>query len=265
MKFHFSSKNLTKKRGKDICKITPNETPSRWEVIEDQPKSSFNCELESRQCEYVIGSGQSRHRCKLRTRRALPYCWQHAQIVNHVMIRESVVAGAGMGLFACHRDRRAGEVVFRAGDKIALYARKASSGKRAIGEFMSNDELTDRYGECITAPYGVDTMNRNVAVDTACERSIASYANSSRSATTANAAIKWINRNTELWLFAKKPIVNGEEILWYYGDAYEFDYPAFFEHKVRHTRRKKTSAKCRTRKKSKRSRRKSRSHRRRSR
>ena len=72
-----------------------------WEEIEEQPVSRFSCELQSRQCEYIIRTdGRRRRRCKLRTRRALPYCWQHAQIVDHVILRKSRVARGGMGLFA---------------------------------------------------------------------------------------------------------------------------------------------------------------------
>lgn len=239
--FHFQSRNLTRKDGKDICRIARDERERDWEEIEEQPHTKFSCALESRQCEYV----KNGHRCRLRTKRALPYCWQHAQIVDHVIIKQSTIKAAGMGLFACDRNKDKGEVVFRKGDRITMYARKAHGNQPAVGEFMKDKDMADRYGECVTAPYGVDAPRKGIAVDTACQRSIGSYANTSKTAASANAEMQWTKRDTELALIAKKPIRNGEEIFWYYGKTYQFDYPEFFDYRVRHTGRKNTNAKCR--------------------
>lgn len=246
--FHFQSRNLTRKRGRDICEVRENERSEDWEEIKEQPRSHFKCKMQSRQCEYMIPS--ARRRCKLRTRRAWPYCWQHAQLVDHVIIRKSRIPGAGMGLFACDRSRLKDDIVFKKGDRITIYARKGRAGVTALGEFMTDDALSDRYGECVTSPYGVDTARKNLSVDTACQRTIASYANNANSHVQANAKMVWAKRNTELWLEAKKIIRNGDEIMWYYGDTYRYDYPEFFEHRVWHTGRKNTNAKCRHRKRS---------------
>ena len=245
--FHFQSRNLTRKTGKDICHVTNNEKQNDWEEIEEQPVTKFKCEMQSRRCEYVAAS--TGKRCRLQTRRALPYCWQHAQIADHVIIRKSEIAGTNMlGLFACDRNKGPNEVVFRKGDRISIYARKASGNKQAIGEFMSDQEMADRYGECVTSPYGVDVPREKVAVDTACQRSIASYSNSSTSEAKSNAEMVWNKNATELLLIAKKAIYNGDEILWYYGSTYRFEYPGFFDYSVSHTRRKSTNAKCRRKK-----------------
>ncbi len=245
MEFHYSAKNLTRKKGKDICYIGPNEKRRDWEPLKDQPVSRFNCKLQSRQCEYIIP--QSRRRCKLNTRRALPYCWLHAQIVDHVIISKSLIRNAGMGLFACDRNKSKHDVVFHKGDTITMYARKGNKHARKIGEFMTDDQINDRYGECTTAPYGIDSYKARHAVDTACERSIGSYANGSKTAKDANAEIVWFN-NRELILVATKKIYNGDEITWYYGKEYLYEYPEFFEYKVSHTGRRTSSAKCRYRK-----------------
>lgn len=39
-------------------------------------------------------------RCRRRTRRQLPFCYEHARSILHVDIRPSTIPGAGLGLFA---------------------------------------------------------------------------------------------------------------------------------------------------------------------
>ena len=244
--FHFSSRNLTRKPPAKTCDFR-SKKESQWEEIEDQPVSNFKCQLKTRQCEYILSSGRERRRCKNRTRKTLPYCWHHTQIVYNVNVEKSTIKGAGNGLFACDRGKSRGEIVFEKGDPVALYARQATRGKPAVGEYMTNDKLSDRYGECMTGPYSVDTPKRNIGVDTACQRSIGSYANTTRNGRLINTKPMWRKRNTELWLVATKPIRNGEEIMWDYGQSYRLDYPEFFEHNVYHTNTRDSNAKCRKR------------------
>ena len=244
MSFHFSARNLTRVGAKNVCDFS-NRKRKAWETIEEQPRSNFSCELDSRQCEYRLSSGR---RCRNRTKKTLPYCWQHNQLVLHVNVQKSRIKGAGAGLFACDRDKAKGQIVFKRGDKIAIYARKATKGKPAIGEFMPNEKLADRYGECITGPYAIDTPEEKCGVDTACERSIGSYANTTGNKRKINALVKWMKNNTELWLIATRGIANGSEIYLSYGENYRYGYPEFFEYKSGTKRRRNSHAKCRKRK-----------------
>lgn len=231
--FHFKARNLTREGTKDVCNMSKKDE-RKWEEIKSDPIRNFSCKLDSRKCE-VPG-------CTRRTRKALPYCFWHQRSLLHVIIKKSKIPGAGLGLFACDPKR---DVVFKKDDPIAIYARR-EQGSATIGEFMSEKELLDRYGECLTAPYGVDTMKKKQVVDTACQRSIASYANGAESQAKANAEVRWVKnkRGNELMLYAKKNIHDGDEITWYYGNSYEFDYPPIFEQRIWHTGRPNTNPKC---------------------
>lgn len=223
-----------------VCNFEPSDKRP-WEEIASSPTLDFSCKLQSRQCEAP--------ECKRRTRKALPYCFWHQRSLLHVIIKKSKIPHAGLGLFACDPHKDDDEVIFTKGDAIALYARRNIPNKETLGEFMSESALLDRYGECLTAPYGVDTTRKKTVVDTACQRSIASYANNAPSYAQANAELLWVKnqRGNELMLFAKKTIHNGEEITWHYGKDYRYDYPPIFQHRVWHTARAKTNPKCKTR------------------
>lgn len=240
--FHYSAKNLTRQGEKDVCSFSARDKRP-WEEIENDPLRTFSCAMESRKCEF--------EGCNRRTRKALPYCFWHQRSVLHLIIKKSKIPGAGLGLFACGNTEHKGGVVFKKGDVVALYARKGSATRPTIGEWMDNETGSDRYGECLTAPYGVDSPGKLKFVDTACQRSIASYANGALSADKANTTPEWQQRGRNLVLVAKRNIHDGEELLWWYGNDYRHDYPMEFEHRVWHTRRPETSPKCHRRRRRK--------------
>ena len=59
--------------------------------------TDFVCKLECCRCE---GETKTGGRCRRRTKKQLPYCYEHARTMLHVDIRPSTIPGAGKGLFA---------------------------------------------------------------------------------------------------------------------------------------------------------------------
>ena len=239
--FHFESQNLVRRSGK-LCASSARKQD--WKS--SSPKAvSHSCDLEIRRCEYKTESG----RCRRMTRKQIPYCWQHTRIAGRVVIRQT--RGKGLGLFACDGNVSRDSTVFKKGDEIAIYARKKKGTVKAIGEFMTERQSRERYGRCNTEPYAINIKSgKNIhpntlsVVDTACQRSIGSYANSSSSQRTANAILTEFYEDGEYWLVATKKICNGEEVVWYYGDDYRMSYPAFFKRKVTHRNRPNRSQQC---------------------
>lgn len=252
--FHFKANNLTRKSfdGKvqyeKDCKFTKNDLHKKtdWVPVNNHPKIDFECELESRRCEHL--DEKTGQRCKRNTRKILPFCFSHQLSEYHVIVKKSNIKNAGLGLFVCDTKKGKDDIVFRKGDQIAIYARKGVKGKPNIGERLTNMEFTERYGECLTAPYGMDE-NTKRGMDTACQRSTGSYANGTHRSY-ANCDLYWNRSKTECWLYAEKVIRNGEEILWDYGRQYKHEYPDQFELKVWHTKRRESDVACRRRSKS---------------
>lgn len=209
--FKFKAANYLPGRGR---RVPQGEPP----VIE------FSCKLIGMQCEGLKKNGS---RCTRRTVRALPYCWQHFQKINRVVIKKSKVPGdSGFGLFVCDPSKGRDEVVFRRNDLIAQYN----------GEVLSSVQLNARYGSGgQTAPYAWENNVTGDILDAACKRFLGAFANDPRGTRKrANAKIshKHVNqrdrdhindkRYTDLperlpGLVATRDIRNGEEIYVHYG------------------------------------------------
>lgn len=159
----------------------------------------FSCKLEARQCAAETKKGEQ---CKRRTRKQLPYCYEHTRLILHVEIRPSSIEGAGLGLFAVED--------FQKGDFIVPYE----------GEFINEAELNRRYGDD-TAKYALK-VSKNVYIDSACSRGTGAFINQATKKTNNNAALfrGTSRRPQDSSVRALKAIKAGEEIFVSYGSKY---------------------------------------------
>lgn len=236
--FHYKAKRLAKKGDKSSCPELDLNKKSSWEQAGKDIDERI--ELESRRCEYI--NPHNKHRCQRITKKQLPLCWQHTMLQLNLVIKPSKIGG--LGLFACSPGSGK-KAVFKRNEPIALYARqsgKSSIGLKPNGRFYTHKDLDERYG-CATAPYAitVDEIN-NKNVDTVSQRSIASYANGTLTAEEANADVDW--DESTVYLFATKPIYDGDEIRWYYGPDYQFESPKPLQVMAYHTGRSEKNIKC---------------------
>lgn len=116
--------------------------------------SGFTCQLECARCEAETKSGAQ---CKRRTRKQLPFCFEHARSILHVDIRPSTIPGAGLGLFALQE--------FKNNDLIVPYK----------GELLTKDQVDERYGAGLAK--FVLQINKNTYIDSACSRGTGSFIN----------------------------------------------------------------------------------------
>lgn len=170
------------------------------------PTHSYSCQLKCTQCSERTLRGA---RCRVRTCIGVPYCWHHLR-VRKLRIGPSTLPNAGKGLFAFDPTAAPNAIVFARDDTIIEY----------IGEIISKKRLDSRYGD-YTAPYALQ-QSRNKISDAACERGVASLANTS-SKTLINA--KFYYERAQLIMTAIKAIRNGQEIFVDYGKEYGLDEP----------------------------------------
>ena len=186
----------------------------------DNNRYHFDEKLKSVRCKGVTIRGLP---CKLNVIIGTPYCKAHLKSVLKLSIRDSLIQGAGKGLFADQKGAAPGDIVFHAGDRITPY-----EGKR-----MSKQELNNLYGrdQNVTAPYAIETKynedvrgtfrTRSYVLDGATERGIANLANQAMNLEDNNARLD----EETVSLVAIKDIAQGEEILTSYGQNYRFDGP----------------------------------------
>jgi hypothetical protein len=126
--------------------------------------------------------------------------------VKHLKIAKSTIPNAGKGLFAANKNVPNDAIIFRKGQTIIDYR----------GEKIDEDELNERYGS-YTAPYAVKVAD-NEYTDAACQRGVASNANSNvNTGHSNNATLSLDRRNRRINLKATKNIRNGMEIFASYG------------------------------------------------
>jgi hypothetical protein len=166
----------------------------------------FDCKIDSERCS---GYNKNGSRCKRRVCLATPYCFTHMPEYLHLKVKQSTIANAGKGLFAFDKNKGNNEIIFKKGDLICKYG----------GEFISHEELDDRYGD-YTAPYGMHLTNQTVQ-DCACKRDVGSLANSANLKKNNNAEFYVSTAPIrEVKLRAIKNIYNNQEILINYGNDY---------------------------------------------
>lgn len=170
----------------------------------------FQGTLECHQCAFIKLDG---NRCKRRTCKALPYCYQHSSSVLGVKIGPSTIPGAGSGLYATKEFRGSN------GDKKWIAPLN--------GEHLTKAQVDGRYTANATAPYTVE--NGNTSYDGALKRYIGHYSNSVFG---ANGYSKLSGTNASIgihkqvpWLKAEigKTIKPGREILTYYGNQFKLE------------------------------------------
>ena len=154
---------------------------------------NFQCRLQSEQCTAIKPNGLQ---CRNRTVIGTNICWTHLLHRDHLRILDTP---HGKGLFAKNPRKAPNAVIFSRAQRIISYG----------GQIIDLWDLNRRYGKK-TAPYGVDIGN-NEYEDGACLRGIGSIANHA-SGDRANARFGF-TRGGELFLYADKPIRNGQEIL----------------------------------------------------
>lgn len=176
------------------------------------------CNLKCMQCTHIKDNG---NRCANRTCYTLPYCWYHLKSVLKLRIGRTVMQDPDnnrydfLGLFACDMNAKPGKkpIVFRKNDHIAPY----------IGEQLTRQELDQRYPNNETSIYGYQKRN-NLFIDSACVRSVASFANaclrSSNKNCKLNAKLIPSSNNYYPMLVATKNIRHGSEIFVSYGRTY---------------------------------------------
>ena len=118
------------------------------------PGTDFTCTLECCRCTAETKTGS---RCERRTRKQLPFCYQHARTLSHIDIRPSTIPNAGLGLFTLQE--------FKSGDLIVPYK----------GEILTRAQMDERYGNGL-ATYALQ-INKNTYIDSACARGTASFIN----------------------------------------------------------------------------------------
>ena len=150
----------------------------------------------------------------------LPYCWVHRKFEQHLVVRQSSIPNAGLGVFYIDTTKEANEVVFRPtprGQSNRIRPRICYYD----GEVISEQTLLRRYGEN-TAPYAVRTRINNPRYeDGAVRRSIGSLFNHKNNAG-ANCALSTNNQGKAI-IVADKIIRNGEELFINYGNQYRFN------------------------------------------
>lgn len=237
-----------------VSKDDPTKCPKHtakavaWTQSKERPILELDLPLETRRCEYMRVDPKSgaKMRCKLMTKKQLPMCWHHTPATYKVVIRPAS-GNRGLGLFACDKTIEGRSApVFKAGDKIAIYARRSKGpviGFKASGKPYTNEDIERKYG-CGLAAYAVHIDDKNTqSVDTAQQRSIGSYANG-----TTSHKNKSINADLDVvggdvWILAEKNIYNGDEIVYFYGADY-FKEPKVLETRMWHTGRSERPQKC---------------------
>lgn len=128
------------------------------------------------ECTRCICAKNNGQRCSRSVCIGLPLCYQHGQEYLHVRAGQTSLKKNHQrltfaGLFACDPKRNGTAVIFKANDLIVPY----------IGEFVTQEELDERYGEGddTVAPYGLNVGQGDNAFleDSALRRSFGSLVN----------------------------------------------------------------------------------------
>lgn len=190
-----------------------------YESKEDK-EPRFKCKLRSVRCEGHTKQGKE---CKRMVVMGTPWCWMHLLSERDLRIAKSRVPNAGMGLFAStsmtikEPEHVKAYLMFKNNDKIVEYT----------GEKITKEEQHRRYG-AKTASYALGS--RTGVIDSACERSVASFANTIKPKAKCNARFSE-GKDGRIWVVATKNIYDGDEILVDYGKEYKLNDGSFHKTK----------------------------------
>ena len=144
----------------------------------------------------------------------LPYCPLHRKKLQYLEIKESLIEGAGQGVFASS-PKATQTIVFQKGEDICLYE----------GETLNRDEIEKRYGsrefDSFVAPY-VLQLNENLFIDGALVRGIGTMINHNPRKRNCRFSVNPITKKAQIK--ATKRIINGQELYLTYGRFY-FPHP----------------------------------------
>jgi hypothetical protein len=178
-----------------------------WNPIKEPPR--FQCTLIPSRCTHIQHNGKMCPRIQII---GADLCTHHLTTDKRLEIKTSTLPHGGLGLFAHDNHQQEGDIVFtysrtrRRGDFITDY----------VGETLSLEETTDRYGQNNTVPYGV-RLNSKSNIDAACLRGVGAHANhQARRHTNA----RFILDGKRVYIEATRNIRNGEEIFINYGREY---------------------------------------------
>lgn len=163
------------------------------------------------QCRRCTGKRADGTRCSRNTCKYLPMCFQHLRKEMGLVVKQSTIPNAGLGLFAARP--------FANGELIGP----------VDGQRLTKQQLDERYKDfedLISAPYGVRIGADEIA-DGALQRWVGHFSN-----TRIGAHMQSIKQGTNAkivttggvpWLRATRNIASGSEILTWYGYSYTVD------------------------------------------
>jgi len=141
-------------------------------------------------------------------------CVVHLRQRYHLRVAPSEIHGKGVfATTASKYDEE--EVIFEAGDEICRYD----------GEPVTEEELDARYGDDTTTPYGLRIGDSENFEDGALQRGTGSIINGTTRKKDANCEYVPVDDDTAVRVVATRDIVDGEELLVYYGKKFRFDEP----------------------------------------
>jgi hypothetical protein len=187
-------------------------------VFMNNDQVKFRCTLFRGKCEV----------CGKKNNLGYEYCRDHLLSERNLVIKESTINGAGIGLFASdgteiHSDHRKNTIIFK-GPKESKYSTKSKYGDEIIaynGDIITWDKMYEKYGQGIIGPYCAEGPN-GIIIDAACKRGVGSFCNH-QTRTKANATLY----GNPLKIAATKNIRNGDEIFITYNqknaDGTRFD------------------------------------------
>ena len=169
----------------------------------------FQAEMPIHRC---TANTKNNTRCTKRQYMAGPMCWIHTLYNEQLKTKVSHIAGmppGGKGLFAQDPREAPNAILFRPGDQICPY----------VGQTITNNQLTQRYGADHTAPYAC-RKTVNAIEDCGVVRGIGSYANRANNPAHNNGRFVYNGVTHTINIKATKNIRNGVEITCPYGAQY---------------------------------------------
>jgi hypothetical protein len=159
-------------------------------------------------CHQCTAATESGSRCRLRTCATGPYCWIHTRKLEHLRVKPSGVHGKG--LFADDPQAARRDVVFNRNDLVTEY--KGDVYTRDEARALPNNSYVINAG----SGFYVDAQKT--------DSSVGRYSNDCRRTGKRCNARFWTSRRAvndgRVWISAKEPIRNGQEILTSYGAGY---------------------------------------------
>lgn len=167
----------------------------------------YDAPLESTQC---IDHNKNGTRCKRKVIIGAPYCSQHLKLKHFLVIQDSTIENAGIGLYACDINKDEDAIIFKKNDRVCYYD----------GEVLTQDQFIERYRtppNKKTVPYTF-ALHNNEYEDGAIKRGVGTLVNH-KPANQCNCKLS-IGRNNRAQIIAIKDITNYSELFVSYSRSY---------------------------------------------